>query len=197
MGTDMICPLSLMDTAICECSKCRPRNEPPLSPSLPLVCPKHPTALAVKMTDGAQLILPVTETARRRSLHRTKRHWLTPPELYARLDAEFHFDFDPCPYPCPTSYDGTAVEWGRCNYVNPPFRAQDGSPTAFARKAIQEAKLGKTSVLLLPVQSYVMLLVAAGAEIRSMGRVRWLEVESKEPMKGPSPICAFVLRPNH
>ena len=35
---------------------------------------------------------------------------------------------------------------------------------------------------------------AAGAEIRSLGRVRWREVESGEPMPGPSPICAFVLR---
>src|SRR5574341_1877164 len=26
-----------------------------------------------------------------------KHYWLTPPDLYARLDAEHHFDFDPCP----------------------------------------------------------------------------------------------------
>lgn len=30
---------------------------------------------------------------------------LTPPELYARLNAEHHFDFDPCPYPKPDGYD--------------------------------------------------------------------------------------------
>src|SRR6266545_4004969 len=99
------------------------------------------------------------------------KYWLTPSDLYQRLNAEFHFDFDPCPYPCPTSYDGTAVEWGRCNYVNPPFRSQDGGPTAFAHKAIAEMRNGKTSVLLLPVQSYVALLTAAGAEVRALGRV--------------------------
>ena len=27
------------------------------------------------------------------------KYWITPPDLYERLDAEFHFDFDPCPYP--------------------------------------------------------------------------------------------------
>ena len=30
-----------------------------------------------------------------------KHYWLTPPDLYAALDAEFQFDFDPCPYPRP------------------------------------------------------------------------------------------------
>ena len=50
-----------------------------------------------------------------------KHYWLTPPELYAALDAEFHFDFDPCPYPKPDNFDGLTCEWGQRNYVNPPF----------------------------------------------------------------------------
>ena len=84
------------------------------------------------------------------------------------------------------------------SYVNPPFRRHDGvdgrGPTAFVHKAIAEHQEGRGSVLVLPVQSYVMHLAAAGAEIRSLGRVKWLEAESKEPMKSPSPICAFILR---
>jgi len=82
--------------------------------------------------------------------------------------------------------------------VNPPFHQHDGvdgqGPTAFIRRAIAERKLGKTSVLLLPVQSYVNLLVEAGAELRSLGRVRWREAITGKPMTGPSPICCFILR---
>ena len=131
-------------------------------------------------------------------MNNTKKYWLTPPELYQKLDAEFHFDFDPCPCPRPNGYNSLALSWGKMNYVNPPFRRHDGvnglGPTAFVHKAIAEHKDGSDSVLVLPVQSYVMLLAQAGAEIRSMGRVRWLEAETGEECKSPSPICAFILR---
>lgn len=50
-----------------------------------------------------------------------KHYWLTPPDLYKALDAEFGFDFDPCPYPVPAGFDGLTCEWGKSNYVNPPF----------------------------------------------------------------------------
>ena len=127
-----------------------------------------------------------------------KRYWRTPPDLYERLNAEFGFDFDPCPCPKPEGYDSLQIQWGAMNYVNPPFRPHDGvngkGPTAFVHKAIAEHKAGRGSVLVLPVQSYVMLLAAAGAEIRALGRVRWQEAETGEPMPGPSPICAFILR---
>jgi hypothetical protein len=122
-------------------------------------------------------------------------HWLTPPELYKKLDDEFHFNYDPCPFPKPKDYNGIDVEWGTSNYVNPPFHPENGiGPTAFVRKAIQENKKGKTVVLTIPTQSYVNLLLEAGAELRSLGRVKWLHTVTREPMKGPSPITAFILR---
>jgi hypothetical protein len=122
-------------------------------------------------------------------------HWITPPEIYAELDAEFHFDYDPCPFPKPKDYDGIKSEWGNSNYVNPPFHRENGiGPTAFVRKAIEENKKGKTVVLTIPTQSYVNLLLEAGAEVRSLGRVKWLHTVTREPMKGPSPITAFILR---
>lgn len=120
------------------------------------------------------------------------RYWLTPPELYARLDSEFHFDYDPCPFP--RKVNALLGEWGNMNYVNAPFRSKDGSPTAFVRKAIEQQGKGRSSVLVLPTQSYVNLLLEAGAELRSLGRVRWLEVDTKVPMPGPSPITMFILK---
>jgi hypothetical protein len=127
-----------------------------------------------------------------------KCYWLTPEGMYRELNNEFHFDFDPCPYPRPDGYDSLELDWGAVNYVNPPFRRHDGvsgqGPTAFVRKVIEEQQKGKTSILTLPVQSYVNLLLEAGAELRSAGRVRWLEVETKEPSPSPSPIVIAVLR---
>jgi hypothetical protein len=123
------------------------------------------------------------------------RHWLIPPHLYSELDAEFHFDYDPCPYPKPLGFNSLTEEWGNSVFLNPPFHREGKiGPTAFVRKAIKEHQKGKTIVLTLPVQSYVNLLLEAGAELRSLGRVQWLEVETKKPMKGPSPICCFVLK---
>ena len=124
-------------------------------------------------------------------------YWLIPPDIYKRLNDEFHFNFDPCPYPKPDDYNGLEVDWAESNFVNPPFHRENGiGPTAFVRKAIAENKRGKTVVLTIPTQSYVNLLLEAGAELRSLGRVRWLHVETKQPMKGPSPITCFILRGN-
>jgi hypothetical protein len=125
------------------------------------------------------------------------RYWLTPEDVYAGLDEEFHFDFDPCPCPKPEGFDSLKMEWGKSTYVNPPFHQWDGGgngPTAWVRKGIEEHKKGKKVVFLLPVQSYVNLLLEAGAEVRSSGRIRWLEADTKQPSRSPSPIACFILR---
>ena len=124
-----------------------------------------------------------------------KHYWITPPELYNKLDAEFHFDFDPCPYPKP-KWDGLEVEWGKSNYVNPPYRKIDGSPTAFVRKAIEENKKGKTVVLVLPVMNVLNLLLKANAEMRPLNRVSWLATEDLTPSKSPPHVTCFILRGN-
>ena len=50
-----------------------------------------------------------------------KHYWLTPPKLMGELQAEFAFDFDPCPFPKPENFDGLTCEWGASSYANPPF----------------------------------------------------------------------------
>ncbi|OGP87175.1 MAG: hypothetical protein A2031_08190 [Deltaproteobacteria bacterium RBG_19FT_COMBO_43_11] len=56
-----------------------------------------------------------------------KKYWLTPLDIFASLDTEFYFDFDPCPYPRPENFNGLITPWGTSNYVNPPFRRSDGA----------------------------------------------------------------------
>jgi len=48
-----------------------------------------------------------------------KHYWLTPPELYAQLDAEFAFNFDACPYPKPDDFDGLTCDWGTSTTTKP------------------------------------------------------------------------------
>ncbi len=134
-----------------------------------------------------------------------KHYWITPPELYAELDAEFHFDFDPCPHPLPEGFDGLTCEWGQSNYVNPPFgsiihRGRKKGPTAWVRKAIEECRKGKRVVLVYPVDKWVLMLMAEilgdHAQVRNLGDVKWLATEDGSPGKGTGRhIACFILEP--
>ena len=118
----------------------------------------------------------------------------------AELDAEFQFDFDPCPFPLPEGFNGLAVDWGKSNYINPPFGSVmiDGrkkGPTAWARKAIEEAVKGKTCVMVYPIDKWILMLLAAGAEVRNLGDVRWCAIEDGTQGKGTGRhIAMFILR---
>ena len=83
-------------------------------------------------------------------------NWLTPLAVYEPLHAEFNFDFDPCPYnEGEIVNDGLKIEWGQCNFVNPPYSPE--LKKAFVLKAIDEKKKGKVSVLLIPVSTSTKL----------------------------------------
>ena len=118
-------------------------------------------------------------------------YWLIPPEIYEPLNKEFHFDFDPCPNPRPEGYDSLVVDWGKSNWVNPLFQ---GGITAWVRKALEEQKKGKTSVLILPLDNWVNLLLQADAEIRPLGFHNWIHTKTKEKRKAPRPSILFILR---
>lgn len=120
-------------------------------------------------------------------------YWLTPPEVYGPLLNEFRFDFDPCPYPRPSGFDGLREEWGSSNWVNPPFEGPRKGFAAWARKAIRENRKGKTVVLILPLDNWVRLLIEAGAELRSLGQTDWTTPEGKR-RKSSRPNFLFILR---
>ena len=129
-----------------------------------------------------------------------KHYWITPPDLYASLDEEFSFDFDPCPYPLPTGFDGLTCEWGQRNYVNPPFgsiihQGRKKGPTAWMRKSIEEHAKGKLVVIVYPLDKWVlMMLKEVGSTVRNLGDVRWHSIEDGKPGKGTGRhIAAFIL----
>lgn len=134
-----------------------------------------------------------------------RHYWLTPPDLYARLDSEFHFTFDPCPYPLPEGFDGLTADWGWSNYVNPPFgsiihEGRKKGPTAWVRKSIAEYQKGKTVVLVYPIDKWILMLtreiLGGSVGIRNLGNVKWLSIEEGLPGRGTGRhIAAFILDP--
>ncbi len=73
--------------------------------------------------------------------------WGTPPDVYAALDAEFHFDLDPCPLNEAWTVDGRSLSWSRRRvYCNPPYGKEIGTWLAKAREA-------DVAVYLLPART--------------------------------------------
>lgn len=126
-----------------------------------------------------------------------KEYWLIPKDIYDKLDAEFKFDCDPCPYPYVK--DGIdETEWGKSNWVNPPFLSKDAknkhTATSFVSKAIAEQKKGKTSVIILPMFALQYRLLEAGATIRLVGKVKWVSGKDKTKTAGSQYYVIFILK---
>jgi hypothetical protein len=119
--------------------------------------------LIVKNRDGSQI----------------NDHWATPKWLYDKLNAEFNFDFDPCPLNA--NFNGLMVEWGKSNFVNPPYNRID--KPKFIQKAFDEWRKGKTCVLLIPAATGTKQfhnLILPYAEIRFLkGRIAFAGYNSK------------------
>jgi len=76
-------------------------------------------------------------------------NWATPPEIYKKLDAEFHFDFDPCPLNA--TFNGLEIPWKKYNFINPPYSDIE----SFLEKSQNELKNGRAeiNVFLIPVRT--------------------------------------------
>lgn len=112
-------------------------------------------------------------------------NWATPKDFYDKLNTEFNFDFDPCPFndgEITPDKDGLLIEWGQRNYINPPYSRK--LKEAFVTKAILEANKGKLCVMLLPVSTSTKLfheqILPNQKEIRFIkGRIKFCGVNTK------------------
>lgn len=110
----------------------------------------------------------------------------TPETLYDQLNRENHFDFDPCPVD--PKFDGLSVAWGQSNYVNPPYNDIE----SWVKKALEEKKLGKKSVFLIPVRTstkYFHNLILPNAE-----KIEFLEGRIKfQGYESSAPFCSMLV----
>ena len=118
-----------------------------------------------------------------------RQDWKTPKDFYAGLDAEFHFDFDPCP--TNPQFDGidSRTQWGKVNFVNPPYNQIKVWVETCHRKSLG----GATVVMLIPSRTdtrwwhdYVM----KAKEIRFIkGRLKFDGHKNSAPF--PSAVVVF------
>jgi len=119
-------------------------------------------------------------------------NWRTPKKIYEDLDKEFHFDFDPCPYPMP-DWDGIEVEWGNSNFVNPPYSETE----RWIRKALLERRyMDRNSVMLLRLDAstkWFRDLILPNAEIRlSDDRLHFVNMNGKASRSDHASILAIM-----
>ena len=110
--------------------------------------------------------------------------WATPDWLYDELNAEFNFDFDPCPIcfdDITPDKNGLLIDWGARNFINPPYSRK--LKDAFVKKAIEVAGRGNLCVCLLPVSTSTALfhdyIQPNATDIRFLrGRVKFTGVNT-------------------
>jgi len=76
-------------------------------------------------------------------------------------------------------------------------KRQEAEATDFSwpAKAVEQwTRFGTPCGLWLPVTNSINILLAAGAEVVPLGRVRYLDVETGEPHPHPGASALFVLR---
>ena len=114
-------------------------------------------------------------------------HWSTPKTVYDALNAEFGFDYDPCPL---NGTGGLEASWGKRTFCNPPYsQIKD-----WIKKGYEEAQSGKTVVFLIPSRTdtrwwhdYVM----KAKEIRFIkGRLKFGGAKNSAPF----PSCVVIFK---
>lgn len=124
--------------------------------------------------------------------------WATPPDLFAKLNAEFHFTLDVCALPenakvsrfFSPADDGLSRAWAPdvC-WMNPPYGRAIGT---WMRRAYEESCAGATVVCLIPSRTDTAWWhdYAMKGEIRFLrGRVKFMGAQHSAPF--PSAVVIF------
>jgi site-specific DNA-methyltransferase (adenine-specific) len=124
--------------------------------------------------------------------------WATPPSIYAPLNAEFQFNYDPCPITWKEGDpDALEADWGTSTFCNPPYSIV----AKFVKKASEEAQKGKTIVLLINActdTKWFHEYIWGKAEIRFIrGRISFVDPKNpdKKQAPAPRPSMLVVFRP--
>jgi hypothetical protein len=124
---------------------------------------------------------------------RATDRWATPSEVYRSLDAEFHFDFDPCPLD--GTRDGLATlltPWnGRRVFCNPPYGPRLG-------KWLERGLEAELAVFLIPARTdtrwFHEVVLPNAKEIRFVrGRLKFGDAVNNAPF--PSMVVIFRRSP--
>jgi phage N-6-adenine-methyltransferase len=115
--------------------------------------------------------------------------WKTPSDVYDKLNEEFAFDFDPCPLNDNPDVDGLCIDWGKSNFVNPPY----STIKDWCKKAYDEYQKGKIVVMLIPSRTdtkYWHDYIMKATEIRFIkGRLKFGNATNSAPF--PSAVIIF------
>ena len=120
--------------------------------------------------------------------------WGTPDNIYAPLNAEFHFNFDPCPITwVEGDTDGLTSDWGSSTFVNPPY----SSVGKWIQKAHTEWKKGKQVVMLINTVTDTIAFheyIYGQAELRFIkGRIKFVDAQHPEKTPTASPKASMLV----
>ena len=118
--------------------------------------------------------------------------WQTPEEIFNTIDKEFNFVCDVaasykntfCKAYLDETQNSLLCSWSSINWCNPPY----SNITPWAKKAIEQHKLGKTIVMLVPADTSVKWFKIAYEscnEVRFIsGRISFINAETQKPVNG-------------
>lgn len=121
---------------------------------------------------------------------RESDHYATPKRVYARLNEEFNFDFDPTPLR--SDFNSLEMDWHGAVYCNPPY----SNIQPFLEKGIEQISIGNARqiVYLLPVRTDVKYFHEIVGRCRFLKEIRFIRGRLDfNDCGNPAPFPTFLL----